>query len=218
MPGDLLTEFFYDGIMRVIPGLIVIGFCRVQFFMEDYFNFRDASIAGSFWIFLAAWLIGTIVDYLTYKPLLQLLGLVKKWCKMPKSIRNFIESLPKETILEVARFEKALQTAGLVTRRQYYKLLAEKIMFRCLWVIFFFISIFYLLMLCGRSILSILLVFVKIHPLNLTENILSEFWCVLGSFALCVVCFRIYFIAYDTCEHLKKVVLELEQMNEAERA
>ena len=59
---ELLKEFFYDGIVRVIPGLIAIAFYgRVIATPAD---FHDAPITLSICAFLAAWLTGATIEIL----------------------------------------------------------------------------------------------------------------------------------------------------------
>jgi hypothetical protein len=68
--NELLREFFYDGICRIIPGLIIIGLYGRQLLLEANSALQNITKDHSLvflvpCVLLAAWLIGVMVDIVT---------------------------------------------------------------------------------------------------------------------------------------------------------
>jgi hypothetical protein len=68
--NELLREFFYDGICRIIPGLIITGLYGRQLLVEANGALQDITKDHSLvflvpCVLLAAWLIGVMVDIVT---------------------------------------------------------------------------------------------------------------------------------------------------------
>ena len=122
---NLITEFFYDGISRIIPGLIVIAFYGRDIVLLG--NFKDASVALTICIFLAAWLIGVIIEVLTYRLgilfLSPFLYLVRRFSKLS----DLDKWLHPEC--DVSKLNPG------TTVRCIQKVFAEATMFRCLFCI-----------------------------------------------------------------------------------
>ncbi len=123
--NELLQEFFYDGISRIIPGLVTIGFYGRNIVMLG--DFKDASVTLSICLFLAAWLIGAIVEILTISLPKFLLYLLKDWFSLSKLVSPVESWLFPSYDFEVGKPPP--------TEREKRKLFAEATMFRCLLVI-----------------------------------------------------------------------------------
>jgi hypothetical protein len=137
---NLISEFFYDGISRVIPGLTVIALYGRYILQNAFSDFRDASIVLVICIFLAAWVIGAIIEMVTFDPwafLIRWLSKLMKWA-IAKAKHHAIDKskswLEKTLLLPVHKIPDKLKDNPR-RLRQIYKQGAEKIMFRCLWAI-----------------------------------------------------------------------------------
>jgi hypothetical protein len=144
--NDLISEFFYDGISRIIPGLVVIFLFAHRLLEKALTTLHDSSIILYVFIFLAAWLIGVTVEMIPVLFLLLLKGL-SPHCTWAKGLLHWL--LPSDpaafsqSIQRINEFQKE-KIAGLEIKqrwwwyahRQIYKSFAEKIMFRSLFLIF----------------------------------------------------------------------------------
>src|SRR5208337_3972554 len=130
----LIKEFFYDGISRIIPGLVVIALYGRNIGMTG--DFHDASLMLNLYVIVAAWVIGAIIEMLTYFPAL----LVKSPRKTPhddkppsrwaRVIDWFLPTFEHDATLSATRIE---QIDRLMTKKY-----GEAVMFRCLIAIFTF--------------------------------------------------------------------------------
>lgn len=59
---NLLTNFFHEGISRVVPGLVVLALYAHKQITAAFTIFHDSSIASGLSILIAAWLIGLTLD------------------------------------------------------------------------------------------------------------------------------------------------------------
>jgi hypothetical protein len=148
--NDLASEFFYEGIRRIIPGLVIIVlFMRkeAEEVFHEHLDIFSPYLFGAC-ILGFAWLIGLLVETITsangpvgwfLRPLL--LRLKFPWCKGCMSFvlgeKTMGEMSP--TIVHKKGISKELARES---RRQYYYFGATIIMCRCLCPIFF-LSIFY---------------------------------------------------------------------------
>ena len=88
----LLSSFFYDGICRLIPGLVVIGLYGKDLLFRADHALHSPSIFLPVCIILVAWLIGVTLDTLTFWPIVALLKKVpKNW---PGLSRLRVELVP----------------------------------------------------------------------------------------------------------------------------
>jgi hypothetical protein len=117
---DLTTEFFYDGIARIIPGLVVIALYGRHIVMMALKDFQDASVVVGFCVFFAAWVIGVIIDILTFHPFVCLLKVAPR-CNLIQRLQLHLLSDYDHKSMKELEF-----------RRQVYKAFSEKIMFRSL--------------------------------------------------------------------------------------
>ncbi len=133
--SNLITEFFYDGISRLVPGLIVVAIYGHRLIETAFCKMNGASAMLSICVFLAAWLVGALIEMLTFVPFEFMLTNFQ--LRFPRN--NFLLNLKKEhlpiRVLVIKNAEDKPYERQL--RRQVYKLFAETRMFRCL----FFISV-----------------------------------------------------------------------------
>jgi hypothetical protein len=147
--NDLISEFFYEGIRRIIPGLVVIAL----YYHKEVVKVFDAHhdfffVMLNACILLIAWLIGFVIE--------QIMAIVcaftwKLGSKKGPKIQEHSESDEKceygwckNSILwirEFLQFEKSKLTPDndehkREKRRQGYLFFAEKTMCRSLWPIF----------------------------------------------------------------------------------
>ncbi|HXR47886.1 MAG TPA: hypothetical protein VN784_10650 [Candidatus Limnocylindrales bacterium] len=127
--NELLREFFYDGIARMIPGLIAIAFYGRPILLQG--DFEHAALPLTICIFLAAWAIGTAIELFSFLPIDILLRRKAKKSSKAKDVLNFLEpdysTIPKTLTPPV--------NAETLSRR-YTKAVAETTMFRCLSILF----------------------------------------------------------------------------------
>ena len=116
----LLREFFCDAIGRAIPGLFLI-----LFYQPNILN--EASPGITTCVFVAAWFLGTIIEQLTYYPVIKCISKLKT-CYPDRQSLQYLENYLHPDLSE------AEKTSGR-TNREIAKVVAEGTMFRCLSVI-----------------------------------------------------------------------------------
>jgi hypothetical protein len=133
--NNLLSEFFYEGIRRIIPGLVVV---ILYWHTEAVTVFRTHHLYLHPYLFIAcilviAWLFGFIVEapmFGFFRFFLRCVGRNKYTkCNLTKFLCWF-------HMLENSEVSKHTQE---MQRRIYFDA-ASKTMCRCLWLIFFFAS------------------------------------------------------------------------------
>src|ERR1039458_4982054 len=83
--NTLLSSFFYDGICRLIPGIVVIGLYGKHLLTRADHALHASSVFLTVCTFLVAWLIGATLDTLTYWPIVALLKKVRNnWPVLPR--------------------------------------------------------------------------------------------------------------------------------------
>ena len=100
---QLIPDFFYEFISRIIPGLVVIA---LSFYWSDSdFKAISSSLGLSLFVLVAAWIIGTTLDVGVF--------MVVKWIcpgllkKIPASHRDIWEYLCKAKSWERESYNKA---------------------------------------------------------------------------------------------------------------
>lgn len=143
---QLISEFFYDGIRRIIPGVLVL----VLYFRKDATMVFDALTVFAkqnehyaFIIFIAlflsaAWLVGFAVEQIMFAIVSKILWSLADKYKVPSSIRTKL-GLNKSVDDEKKKQKDITDTEALRECRRFNALLfAEKAMSRSIWGIFFF--------------------------------------------------------------------------------
>jgi hypothetical protein len=127
----LISNFFYDVICRLIPGIVVIWLYGGEIFIRASTMLRGSSISLTVFIMLIAWVIGVTLDTITFAP----------FYYFPKIRQAFF---PTEQQREMdAQFTKMLSgkeetDAQNFLRLQLVRLQAEIVLFR----VMMFISAF----------------------------------------------------------------------------
>jgi hypothetical protein len=145
--NDIISEFFFDGIKRIIPGLVVIFLFADRLIGNVFSMFPDSSIILYSFILLAAWLIVTIAEVI---PVVVIL-LPLKWLSphyswasdcfsqlLPSSPQAFSQNIELINEFQKENIEgpEIRQRWWWYSHRQIYKAFAEKVMFRSLSLIF----------------------------------------------------------------------------------
>jgi hypothetical protein len=133
--NEVISEFFYDGIRRILPGLLVLGLYANQQVARLFNDFKEFSVFLAIILVAAAWLIGIFIEFLTFPPVLPF------WNSRP--VQRFLSAcpifeplLPQDNgkdpldLLEESIAKLDLETKRL-KRREIYKNQAEMILFRC---------------------------------------------------------------------------------------
>jgi hypothetical protein len=137
--NTLLSSFFYDGICRLIPGIVVIGLYGKHLLTRADHALHASSVFLTVCTFLVAWLIGATLDTLTYWPIVALLKKVRNnWPVLPRLrdelVPNYQQggtAAPKsgtegqKTETEAQKFE----------RLQHVRMQAESVLFRSMFCI-----------------------------------------------------------------------------------
>ena len=144
--NDIISEFFYDGISRIIPGLVVIFLFAHQWAGKVLSTFHDSSIILYFIILLSAWLIGVAVEVIPVVIILLPLKWLAPHCNWASDLlHRLLPANPlafSQSIEKINEFQTKIEGKELRQRwwwyghRQIYKAFAEKVMFRSLFLIF----------------------------------------------------------------------------------
>jgi uncharacterized membrane protein len=130
---NLISEFFFEGIRRIIPGLILIILYWHKEAENVFHNHADffSPYLFSVAVIVIAWLIGFTVEMLTYwtvaPPLKMLSRYNKRICKILDHLMNWGQNSDLQETDPILKLE---------LRRQRYLYETEKIMSRCLFIIF----------------------------------------------------------------------------------
>jgi hypothetical protein len=164
MGNNLIGEFFYEGISKLIPGFIIIGLYKNLFFkLKDDVTFYiiQTPTIRIFFYFLAAWFIGTVIEAISFQPLLlfvwsinSCLSKLLKWlecmpcqkCFLYKITSNLTKFVIQQTSeqdskrKESPNFKSFLLPKGPYfpedeRNRRITKIFAETTLFRCLTLI-----------------------------------------------------------------------------------
>jgi len=121
--NDLLSNFSHEAISRVIPGLVVLALYFHKYVVAALKLAHDSSILSMLSIFIAAWLIGAMIEKLFNTVLIPVMNIrVMKYILAKKcgcSYRG--DDVPEDGRLLI----------------YYLKYIAETAMFRAFWMISF---------------------------------------------------------------------------------
>jgi hypothetical protein len=121
--GDLLNNFFQEGISRIVPGLVVLALYAHKPIIAAYNKFYDSSTIFPFGIVVAAWLIGVALDIFVYIPLIFWKSLTGK-------------DAPQDPEPGVGKYDNPTGVVVDETARlRFLKDQAEKVMFRSITII-----------------------------------------------------------------------------------
>ncbi len=129
--NELISEFFYEGIRRIVPGFFVIAL----YYHKEVVTAFDAHHAFFFvmlnaCILLIAWVIGFMIEQIMNIPLAFLAAVLKNEFGLKYVDKQTNQSLKPDKDHEREK------------RRQHYLRFAEKILCRSLWPIFLFAVFF----------------------------------------------------------------------------
>jgi len=138
--NELIAEFFYEGIRRIIPGLIILVlYCHKEatnifHAHQDFFSPYLFSIC----ILSIAWLIGFMVETLTFALVALPLKQFPTYC-----LSKFLLSIKDDPKLSAKTNKTPNLELDREIRRQIYLESAQQIMCRCLAIISFVSTLYH---------------------------------------------------------------------------
>ncbi len=126
--NDLIKEYFYDGIRRIIPGSLLIVLYLAKFIDPNSGVFWEPSIVLWLCLLGLAWGVGVALENLFYAPLVIYREVRKRW---PKWTR--LPEWPEALLHDETKGVPDIKPPEVL--RLYQKFSAEKVMYRSLAII-----------------------------------------------------------------------------------